>query len=142
MTAPVVLERVLDPVTLADTVRYAGASGDFNPLHYDPELARRLGFPTAIAHGMLLAGLMATAVTELFGPASVRRFATRFRSTLEVGAAPRLQVRAEPPDAAGLVVVTAELSHAGRVVATAEATVAPDAQTWAPPATTSTSPVT
>lgn len=66
------------PVTRTDLVRYAGASGDFNPLHHDEEFARAAGLPTVMAHGMFSAGLLASFVTRWFGPGSVRRFKVRF----------------------------------------------------------------
>ncbi|WP_433699623.1 MaoC/PaaZ C-terminal domain-containing protein [Nocardiopsis sp. CA-288880] len=66
-------------LTRADLVRYAGASGDFNPIHYDERAAGALGLPGVIAHGMLTMGLAATAVTEWFGPsAQVAEYETRF----------------------------------------------------------------
>jgi len=66
-------------LTRADLVRYAGASGDFNPIHYDERVAGALGLPGVIAHGMLTMGLAATAVTDWFGPAAqVAEYETRF----------------------------------------------------------------
>lgn len=65
---------------LADSVRYAGASGDMNPLHYDPEFARTV--PPAhdvIAHGMFSMGLASRLVTEFAGgPERVRALKVRF----------------------------------------------------------------
>ena len=66
------------PLELADLVRYAGASNDFNPLHYDPAFARSAGQPTIIAHGMLSAGFLASFLTGWFGPDSVHRLKVRF----------------------------------------------------------------
>jgi acyl dehydratase len=66
------------PLTVTDIVRYAGASGDFNPLHHDPEFAKAAGLPRVMAHGMLSAGLLGSFVTAWFGPGSVRRFKVRF----------------------------------------------------------------
>jgi acyl dehydratase len=68
----------LGPVGLADFVRYAGASGDFNPLHYDPEHARAAGFASVIAQGMFQAGVLASYATGWLGAAAVRRFQVRF----------------------------------------------------------------
>jgi acyl dehydratase len=67
------------PLTRTDLVRYAGASGDFNPLHHDPDYAARAGLPDVMAHGMLSAGLLASALTRWFGAGSVRRYAVRFK---------------------------------------------------------------
>jgi acyl dehydratase len=72
-------------VTLTDVVRYAGASGDFNPLHHDDAAARALGMPGAFAHGMFSAGCLATAVTDAVGVESLIRLAVRFRAQARLG---------------------------------------------------------
>jgi acyl dehydratase len=72
-------------LTRTDLVRYAGASGDFNPLHHDHEFAAAAGLPDVMAHGMLSAGLLASALTKWFGAGSVRRYAVRFRSPVWPG---------------------------------------------------------
>lgn len=67
------------PVTRADLVRYAGASGDFNPIHWNQRIATSVGLPDVIAHGMLTMGLAARALTDWVGdPAAVRDFSVRF----------------------------------------------------------------
>jgi acyl dehydratase len=73
------------PLTRTDLVRYAGASGDFNPLHHDHEFATTAGLPDVMAHGMLSAGLLASALTRWYGPGSVRRYAVRFQSPVWPG---------------------------------------------------------
>jgi acyl dehydratase len=73
------------PVTRTDLVRYAGASGDFNPIHHDEGFARRAGLRSVMAHGMLSAGLLASFVTRWFGPGSVRRYKVRFRDRVWPG---------------------------------------------------------
>lgn len=72
-------------VTLTDVVRYAGASGDFNPLHHDDAAARAAGMPGAFAHGMFSAGCLATAVTDAVGMESLSRLAVRFRAQARLG---------------------------------------------------------
>jgi 3-hydroxybutyryl-CoA dehydratase len=67
------------PITRTDIVRYAGASGDFNPIHHDEPFAQSAGLPSVMAHGMLSAGILASFVTRWFGPESVRRYKVRFR---------------------------------------------------------------
>jgi acyl dehydratase len=62
----------------ADFLRYAGASGDFFPLHTDDEYARAAGQPGVFAHGMYSAGLLATAVTSWIGVGTLRRYQVRF----------------------------------------------------------------
>ena len=73
----------LGPVTRTDLVRYAGASGDFNPLHHDPDFARAAGLPDVMAHGMYSAGLVASQVERRFG--AMTRYAVRFRAPVWVG---------------------------------------------------------
>jgi acyl dehydratase len=72
-------ERAFGPVTRTAIVKYQGASGDFNPIHHDETFAKAAGFPTVFSVGMLQASYLATYVTDLLGPANVRRFRTRFR---------------------------------------------------------------
>jgi acyl dehydratase len=61
--------------------RYAGASGDFNPIHIDPEFAKAVGLPNTILHGLYMMGLTARAATEAAGgdPGSLKRLAVQFR---------------------------------------------------------------
>jgi acyl dehydratase len=68
-----------DPLTRTDFVRYQGASGDMNPIHHDEEFARKSGFPTVFAVGMLQAGILASYATDWLGGANVRRFKVQFR---------------------------------------------------------------
>ena len=71
--------REFGPLTRLMFVRYAGASGDLNPMHYDDELARSAGYPTVFGQGMLTASLLATFATDWLGADTIRRFAVRFR---------------------------------------------------------------
>ena len=61
--------------------RYAGASGDFNPIHLDPELAKAVGFPTNILHGLWSMALVARGVNQLAGgdPKALKRLSVQFR---------------------------------------------------------------
>lgn len=71
----------------ARLIAYAGASGDFNPLHWDPEFARQVS-PTGgvIAHGMLSMGIVSAAVTAWAGgPERVRALSAKFRAPCPVG---------------------------------------------------------
>lgn len=65
-------------LTRADLVQYAGASGDFNPMHTDEVAAREAGLDSVFGHGMFSAGLLATAVTGWVGVGSLRRYNVRF----------------------------------------------------------------
>ena len=59
-------------------VKYAGASGDFNPMHHDDTIATQVGNPSVFGHGMLTAGLMARVVKDWFGAEALRKFSVRF----------------------------------------------------------------
>jgi len=62
------------------TVRYAGASGDFNPIHVDEEFARQVGLPGRILHGLWTMAQVARAQTEAAsGPEALRRLSVQFR---------------------------------------------------------------
>ena len=67
------------PVTRADLVRYAGASGDLNPIHWNERVATEVGLPGVIAHGMLTMALAARAVTAWAGdPGALVEYHVRF----------------------------------------------------------------
>lgn len=69
-----------------DLIRYAGASGDFNPLHWDPGHARRSGFANVIVHGMLSMGVVARLLQNCVErPTDLVSLRVRFRSELMVG---------------------------------------------------------
>jgi acyl dehydratase len=116
----------------ADLIRYAGASGDFFPLHTDEGYARSVGFDGVFAHGMYLAGLLATAVTNWVGIGALRSYQVRFASKawpgdvlvsrLEVidvsdqGAALRIEIDCRLVDSTGAIRIV------GRAVADVEGT--------------------
>jgi acyl dehydratase len=68
----------VEKLTRTDFVRYAGASGDFNPIHHDQTFAEASGNPTVFAMGMLNAGILSRVVTQFAGRPAVRRFGVRF----------------------------------------------------------------
>jgi acyl dehydratase len=66
-------------VTRADLVRYAGASGDFNPIHWNERVATEVGLPGVIAHGMFTMALAGRAVTAWTGdPGALVEYNVRF----------------------------------------------------------------
>jgi acyl dehydratase len=66
-------------ITRADLVRYAGASGDFNPIHWSDRFATKVGLPGVIAHGMFTMALVGRAVAEWAGAAdAVVEYGVRF----------------------------------------------------------------
>jgi peroxisomal enoyl-CoA hydratase 2 len=71
-------EFIVDEVDRASFVRYAGASGDFNPIHWNEGFAKSAGYPGVFAQGMWTAGVLATFLTNWVGESNVRRFRTRF----------------------------------------------------------------
>ena len=65
-------------------VRYAGASGDFNPIHYNDVFAQSVGLPGVIAHGMFTMAAAASVVEEWAGPGNVQDFQSRFTRPIPV----------------------------------------------------------
>jgi acyl dehydratase len=61
-----------------DLVMYAGASGDFNPMHTDEVTAKAAGFPSVFGHGMFSAGFLAKAITDYVGVGNLRAYKVRF----------------------------------------------------------------
>ncbi len=95
-------------LTRESLVRYAGASGDFNPIHYSDHAATALGLPGVVAHGMLTMGVALRAVTDWAGPdARLVSYGVRFTKPVPV-----------PDDGVG-----AELEVGGSVSAVDEETV-------------------
>ncbi|EMY33661.1 MaoC-like domain protein [Arthrobacter crystallopoietes BAB-32] len=72
-------------VSRADLVRYAGASGDFNPIHWNGRFAEQVGLPGVIAHGMFTMGAAVQVVTDWIGnPAAIVDYQTRFTKPVVV----------------------------------------------------------
>ena len=65
-------------LTRTDLVMYAGASGDFNPMHTDEVAAQAAGLPSVFGHGMFSMGLLGTALTHYTGVGNLRRYKVRF----------------------------------------------------------------
>lgn len=74
-----------DAITEIQLVRYAGASGDFNPIHTVSHLAEAAGLGGVIAHGMLVMGLVGRAITAWVGLAPLRQFGVRFTGMARPG---------------------------------------------------------
>jgi acyl dehydratase len=111
-------------VTRADLVRYAGASGDFNPIHWNERFARDVGIPDVIAHGMLTMAQAIGVVTDWVGdPAAVVEYGVRFTKPVVVpnddeGAVVEVaaKVAAKLDDEARTVRVDLTATSAGRKV--------------------------
>ncbi|MFD0435558.1 MaoC family dehydratase [Streptomyces chartreusis] len=73
------------PVTRATLVQYAGASGDFNPIHWNEKFAKEVGLPDVIAHGMFTMAEAIRVVTDWTGdPAAVVEYGVRFTKPVVV----------------------------------------------------------
>ncbi len=81
-----VLESVqLPPVTRLQLIKYAGASGDYNPIHTVDEAAREAGLPGVIAHGMLTAAGLGSLLSPYLGHGYVKGIYVRFAGMVFVG---------------------------------------------------------
>jgi acyl dehydratase len=113
------------PITRTDMVRYAGAGGDFNPVHHDDVYARSLGLPGVFAMGLLGAGYLSRVLTAEFGASTVQRFTVRFRAQMWPGETLDLAVDDSEPteqDDVRLVRLSAR-NESGELKITAEALV-------------------
>lgn len=82
----VVAERTVH-LTRESLVRYAGASGDFNPIHYRDDVAERVGLPGVLAHGMLTMGLAVETIVEWLGDSGrIVEYGVRFTRPVVVDA--------------------------------------------------------
>lgn len=116
--------RSIGPVTQTDIVRFAGAGGDFNPLHHDSEYAIRAGLPGVISMGQMQAGMLAAWLTDLVHIEHLLSYAVRFASPLAVGETLELNGRVESVDPdAGTAELSLEAKAANRAVVTASARV-------------------
>ena len=98
------------------TARYAGASGDFNPIHLDDQFAQPVGLPGRILHGLYTMALLARAQTEaLGGPEHLKRLAVQFRGI----AVPEQEIVINSivkERAAGRVIVSATVQQQGKAI--------------------------
>ena len=78
-------ELVRGPVSEIDLVRYAGAAGDFNPIHTVPRVAQEAGLEGVIAHGMLVMAYAGQMIVNWAGPGTLRRFKVRFSGMTRPG---------------------------------------------------------
>ena len=77
-------ELVKGPIQQIQLTRYAGASGDFNPIHQDDEFAKAAGMGGVFAHGMLSMGFVAQALTDWAGAGRVRKIGVRFAALVRL----------------------------------------------------------
>ena len=93
------------PITTRQLVMYAGASGDFNPIHYDEPFARAGGYKSVIAHGMLSMGFFGQLLSRWAGPERVRRLSARFKAVAYPGDRIRCEGTVESKDVSSRSVV-------------------------------------
>jgi acyl dehydratase len=79
------VERRVGPITRTQIVRFAGAGGDFNPIHHDEEFARSAGQPTVFAMGQLQAAILAHLAAEWLGAGELRSLSVRFTAKVWPG---------------------------------------------------------
>ncbi len=79
-------EQVVENLSRTQLVQYAGASGDYNPLHTDEVFAKEVaGYPTVFAHGMLTMGLTGKMLTNTVGDGRLARYGVRFKAQVWPG---------------------------------------------------------
>jgi acyl dehydratase len=119
---------LVENLTRTQIVQYAGASGDFNPIHHDERFAQQAGYPSVFAHGMLSMGLAARLLTDWLGDGVLRSFGVRFVRQVWPGdtLTGRATVRSvEPGEGEGLVGLdVVATNQKGEAVVTGEATAA------------------
>ena len=76
---------VKPPIQQIQLTRYAGASGDFNPIHQDAAFAKAAGMGDVFAHGMLSMGFVAQSETDWLGAGTVRKVSVRFAALVRLG---------------------------------------------------------
>ena len=106
-------------ITRADLVAYAGASGDHNPIHQDESVARSVGLPGVIAHGMYTMALAARAVETWFPGAEVVSFGCKFTNPVVVPADGGVDVEVAgeaKPGEDGLTTVALTVTSGGQKV--------------------------
>jgi acyl dehydratase len=105
------LEVTPDPYV---TIRYAGASGDFNPIHIDEEYARSVGLPGRILHGLWTMAEVARAHTDAAGgPEKLKRLSVQFRGMGRIGEPITVQGTVRVLDG-GTAIVDSEARQGGR----------------------------
>ena len=105
-------------VTRAVLVRYAGASGDYNPIHWSDRVATSVGLPGVIAHGMYTMALAARAVADWYPGAELVSLGCKFTSPVVVPAegGVDVEIAGEPKEADGLTTIALTVTSGGQKV--------------------------
>lgn len=112
-----------------DFVKYAGASGDFNPMHHDDDFAKAVGYPSVFGHGMLTAGLLAHYLTDWLGAGTLRRYTVRFSKQVYPGDDLRIEATVDEVADDTVSLRCAVVTARGDTVLQAWATAAPARRT-------------
>jgi acyl dehydratase len=109
------------------TVRYAGASGDFNPIHIDEEFAKQVGLPGRILHGLWTMAQVARAHTEAVGgegaPGSLERLSVQFRGMGVMGEEIVVSGTVREIDGGRAIVESQATQNGKRIIRNGEATI-------------------
>ena len=107
------------------TVRYAGASGDYNPIHIDEEFATSVGLPGRILHGLWTMALVARAATEAAGdPLALKRLSVQFRGMGFMEQEIEVTQTVKSVDGDTVVLETAAVQNGNAIIRNAEAEIA------------------
>lgn len=111
------------PLTRTDFVRYAGAGGDFNPIHHDEPMATAVGLPSVLGMGLLPAGMLGLRLARWVGPDGVRTLTVRFTGRVWPGDELAFTGTVVEVDPAGVAALELEVTRTGgEIVLRAQAT--------------------
>jgi acyl dehydratase len=113
---------VFGPLSRQQLARYAGASGDFNPMHTDEAFAQKAGMPSVFGHGLLGAGVLARLVERWLGGADVTSYSARFVGQVWPGDVLTCTGRADAVEAGVATCSFTVTNQDGATVLTARAT--------------------
>jgi acyl dehydratase len=108
-------EQTVGPITRTDIVRFAGAGGDFNPLHHDEEYARAAGFSTVFAMGQMQAGMLSRLATDWLGLGAIESYKVRFAAKVWPGDVLTLRVAESEHDGEVVTAVLEAVRQDGEV---------------------------
>ncbi len=106
----------LEPVSRLDLIKYAGASGDFNPIHTIDEEAERAGLPGIIAHGMWTMGNLAKLFTPYLDEGFIETYSIRFKGMVFLGDVISLQAELKEKESGRLIFEVAAVNQDGKRV--------------------------
>lgn len=111
----------LEPVSRLDLIKYAGASGDFNPIHTIDEEAERAGLPGIIAHGMWTMGNLAKLFTPYLDEGFIETYSIRFKGMVFLGDVVSLQAELKEKESGRLIFEVAAVNQDGKRVLSGQA---------------------